>query len=148
MKKSIILFVIFTASLFSCSKSDDGEIAQSNIVGKWRTISAKQNELPVSLSTCFKSGYIEFLSIDNLCIIDSGEDDLKGTNCIHTISNGTYTFIDNVLTFKKGEYESRSRISELTTTNFKTTTYYVKEGTYIDVYPEKEQITYTVEKIN
>ena len=145
MKRIIVLIVIFTFSLFSCSKSDEGKTSQSSIVGKWHTISAKTNGVPKILSACDLYGYIELLS-DNTCVIESGY--VKGANCEHSTDIGIYTFIDNVLTFKEGQYESRSFITGLTVTNFKSTTYYTKEGSTITNIPENEQTTFTVEKIN
>lgn len=146
MKKYIVLFVIFTFSLFSCSKSDDEVNTEFSIVGKWHTISAKTNGVAINLSSCDLYGYVEF-SKNNSCVIESGY--YQGSVCVHNTDNGTYTFTDNVLIFKEGsQYESRSRITELTATNFKSTTYYIKEGNNIDNVPVSEQTTFTVEKNN
>lgn len=145
MKRIIISLVFSSFILFSCSKSDDATNTQSSIIGKWHTISAKENGVAISLTTCDLYGYSEF-STNNTCVLESGY--YSGSTCVHNTSNGTYTFTDNVLTFKENQYESRSRITELTATNLKITTYYTKEGNTATNIPENEQRTYTLEKNN
>lgn len=143
MKRIIFLLMFSTFTLFSCSNSDDATTTQSSINGKWHTISAKENGVAITLTTCDLYGYTEFLT-NNTCVLESGY--YNGSTCVHDTSNGTYTFSDNVLTFKANQYESRSRIAELTKTNLKITTYYTKEGNTITNIPENEQRTYTLEK--
>ena len=143
MKRFIFLLVLSSVILSSCSKSDDATITQSSIIGKWNPISAKENGVAISLSNCDLYGYTEF-STNNTCVIENGY--YNGSICVHNTSNGTYTFADNVLTFKENQYESRSRITELTATNLKITTYYTKEVNTVTNIPENEQRTYTLEK--
>jgi hypothetical protein len=148
MKKSLVLIVIIAFSLFSCSKSDDGEIAQSSIVGKWRLVSVEQYGKLLPLTACDLSGYVELFA-NNTFVQAYGE--YNGSTCVIVTDNSTYTLVDNILVIEEtyangGTYVSNSYVKFITPTKFTLKNYYLKEGKDILNIPESEQETVTFEK--
>ncbi len=150
MKKVFLMIVISIVTLASCSSDTETAVEQPSIIGEWKVVSATQNGKQIILSSCDLNTYIEFLQNKD-CNIDSGYLDTNG-KCISDSSKGTYTFIENTITYKEGNLtESRARISELTTSSLKYTSYY--EGDfwngrwYVEEIPANEQVTLTLQKI-
>jgi hypothetical protein len=145
MKKLFFLIVTSIFTLASCSNNEVAEVLaeQTSIIGKWQTVAAKENGKAIVLSSCDLYGYLEFLENNN-CVLEQGN--YYGGKCNPQTTNGTYTFKDNILTYKIGIYESRSHITELTANSFKSTTYYLKDEVGVEEIPVNEQRTYTVER--
>ena len=141
MKKSLFILIITIFTLVSCSKSKE-----ATIVGKWRIISATENDKDIELSSCEMYGSFEFFKNKD-CIIKKAYEG-QYDECEPDVSKGTYTFKDNVLTYKEGtEFEIRSRITELTPTSLKYTRYYIRDGRYLNEIPENEQRTNTLKRL-
>ena len=127
--------------LFSCSKRKD-----VSIIGKWHIVSAIENEKEIVLSSCEMYGYFEFFKNKD-CIIKKAYEG-QYEDCDPDTSKGTYTFKENVLTYKEGsEFETRSLITELTPTSLKYTHYYIRDGRYLNEIPENEQRTYSLKRM-
>ena len=141
MKKLLFILVITIFTLTFCSKSKD-----ATIVGKWRIISAVENEKDIVLTSCEMYGIFEFFKNKDCVIKKAFEGQFD--DCDPDISKGTYTFKGNVLTYKEGsEYETRTLITELTPTSLKYTHYYIRDGRYLNEIPENEQRTYTLKRL-
>ncbi|HEY6143597.1 MAG TPA: lipocalin family protein [Flavobacterium sp.] len=141
MKKLLFILVITIFTLTSCSKSKD-----ASIIGKWQIVSAQENEKDIMLSSCEMYGNFEFFKNKD-CIIKKAYEG-QYEDCDPDILKGTYTFKDNVLTYKEGsDYETRALITELTPTNLKYTHYYIRDGRYLNEIAENEQRTYTLKRI-
>ena len=137
MKKVIVLAVLFTLTLFSCSK-DDEHIKEVSIVGKWRSISATLNGAPLDVTFCVNQLNVEFLP-SNECVIEGGS--IIAGGCFLVKEYGIYTFKDNI-------DESRSRITDLTEKSFKLTKYYTaRQGGSMYIIPDKSQTTFTLERV-
>ncbi len=149
MKKIILLIVVSTFSLFSCSEGDDSVITQSSIVGKWQPISLERNGKSEPISTCQMSSSFEF-SPDNTYLDTYSTD--SGTPCVTNISNGKYSFTDNILILTEtGTNYTLKRhcyVRFITPTKFTFRIYNKQEGDNNNYISESNQGTITLEKVN
>lgn len=148
MKKIMLLIVIFTFSLFSCSESDDSEITQSIIVGKWHPISLQKNGKSIPLSTCEMSSSLEFFANDTY--LDTFAKN-NGTSCVERIVNGSFSLKDNLLLLKEiganYTYNKHSYVEFITPTKFTFKIYQLQEGSNSNYISESDQATITFEKV-
>lgn len=92
MKK--ILLLAFVLIISACSKSENAEIENNSLVGRWYTVQYSQWEEPIS--ECKKKGYIEFL--DNGNYIEMGYYTDYNSECVAGGQiQGEWSIIDGVL---------------------------------------------------
>jgi hypothetical protein len=146
MKNLFISALVIVLTLVSCTNEEsqkEDSIKIVSIIGKWHTVAAETNGKKMELSDCDLYGYLEF-SENNKCVIEQGN--FSDNKCNHYTSYANYTFENGILTYKLGIYESKSKITDLTDSGFKSTTFYIKDEYGTENISQSEQTTFTVEK--
>ena len=138
MKKVIYLFAIIatTLSFTSCSSDDDDTPKEEQIIGKWKLIESKMNDVVDNDFPCDFEGILEY-NINGTFTQEVYESDVDD-NCTFSYSDsGTWTNNDNgTYTYQLNDDKSHTNKIEFNNTTYIET---IVDGTDTYQYTYKKQ---------
>jgi hypothetical protein len=96
--KSLVLTMLVSVSIVSCSKSDDGPSTSGNIVGKWEFFqegasnNGQESLQPYEHTTGCSKDFLQFTATN---VIDTS---YEGSACTEFSDTGAYTKVGNTVT--------------------------------------------------